>query len=1051
MPKCRNAEMLKCLVLVVVCSRLAAAQFTQVSGTVIDPHAIPYANGTIMPTLVISGSPRFASSGLPYIPPTTPTGLDSRGSFVMNLADVTQLLPTGGLWTFTVNCGAGCVPPAGGVGPVSFTTTGLIISGTAMDISNVLQAAAPPLTGGGGGGGGGTVIQINGTSPGTTANFNGTTPGAPANGKLLIFQNSGSQISAALVGSGAATDCFLGTGLFAPCPGGALTVNGAAAGRDFNDRLPPIPPNGLNISWQTDGTHISGALVGDGIATHCFLGTGIFAVCPGGGGGGATLPVTPQLDLFASTGAGAAQASGVKAGAGHILTEVIKVSGAVDPSPFVNVAGATLEYFPTGAVFPPDSNNYGSTNGFATLFSHSLNNGSAGNGGVGLAGGNASGTAYQVYLDCELTGCDFKVPPSFNGSPLSGGGGGSMTWPPGPGIANYAGSNAWGTSYSSVNPIPPGFNQVLSLASGSAATPAVGFATAPELGLFVAPFAYSGGALQGFPISTIARASNVVTAVTSVTSTGLPVGATVSVSGVADVSFNGVFRIASVSGAQVTFNQTGPNGSSTGGIISPYMLNVAGYALEFAHLQSNSNGAATRGSIRLGPSDPIIYGCTGCTPSNVTGFGTTDQNLLTPQGSTGPVKLGDYLGVSIPGPLTIVGSLTTNMTGGPFCVHQTNGVLTTTGADCNTSAVALSTNGAANQVWGMNTAGNAQGWQTVSGGGGGGSGTVNTGAVGQIAFYPAAGTAVSGNTRLTDDGLTLTYSGAGHYTGNLTIDGLLNVRGPWLVNSVIPTIPMGNAPAGQSSFGISNDGNFYISANAGTPSIICTAANGGCAAGSMLWPAGTAAGIPNYSGSSSWSTTPSVYNASNQIPGNFISTTTLGTVPSATTAATATGLALSAAPANCTNAFPTGITASGSANNCTAVGGGLSITSGSLTTVGQQPYEIAVTVNGSFAGNQVFLRKPTSLAYTIPAGCTNSQVMLAIATTNNLIISLNKNGTQFGQAVINAGTTGGSGNTVWTCAAATSFAVGTDVLTIVVQSTIDATAQNFGGSFYATR
>jgi hypothetical protein len=108
---------------------------------------------------------------------------------------------------------------------------------------------------------------------------------------------------------------------------------------------------------------------------------------------------------------------------------------------------------------------------------------------------------------------------------------------------------------------------------------------------------------------------------------------------------------------------------------------------------------------------------------------------------------------------------------------------------------------------------------------------VNSGGTNQIAMYGANGTAVSGDSGLTDSGTTLNYSGSGGvsansgtFSGNLSVGGQLIVTGPWLVNSPIPTTGMGAATSGTSALGISNDGNFYISANAGTPSQVQTAA-----------------------------------------------------------------------------------------------------------------------------------------------------------------------------------------------------------------------------------
>jgi hypothetical protein len=143
---------------------LTAAQFTTVSGTVTDPNGLPYANGTIMATLVSSGSPTLG--GLPYTPPTQPTGLSTAGSFTMLLADVTALSPGGSTWSFTVSCAAGCVPAAGGKGPITFTVTGVSISGASQSITATLTAAAPALAFSGGGG-----LAQNGTNTAPSYSF----------------------------------------------------------------------------------------------------------------------------------------------------------------------------------------------------------------------------------------------------------------------------------------------------------------------------------------------------------------------------------------------------------------------------------------------------------------------------------------------------------------------------------------------------------------------------------------------------------------------------------------------------------------------------------------------------------------------------------------------------------------------------------------------------------------------------------------------------------------------------------------------------------------
>jgi hypothetical protein len=115
--------------------------------------------------------------------------------------------------------------------------------------------------------------------------------------------------------------------------------------------------------------------------------------------------------------------------------------------------------------------------------------------------------------------------------------------------------------------------------------------------------------------------------------------------------------------------------------------------------------------------------------------------------------------------------------------------------------------------------------------GGGGAGTVNSGTANQLALYSANGAAISGDGGLTDNGSTLNYSGsngitaaAGTFSGNVTVNGQLLVAGPWTVSSPVSGTAMAAAGAGTSALGISNDGNFYISANAGTPQKVATTA-----------------------------------------------------------------------------------------------------------------------------------------------------------------------------------------------------------------------------------
>jgi hypothetical protein len=174
--------------------------------------------------------------------------------------------------------------------------------------------------------------------------------------------------------------------------------------------------------------------------------------------------------------------------------------------------------------------------------------------------------------------------------------------------------------------------------------------------------------------------------------------------------------------------------------------------------------------------------------------GTNYQERLTAAAKTFNVP------VNVNGSLAVTaGTVTLPVTGtGSQCLHvSSTGVLTGTGADC--------------------------------GSGGGGSGTVNSGTASQVAMYSGSGAAVSGDSVFTDNGTTLNYAGlggitapSGSFSGNLTVNGQLLVAGPWTINTPIPGTAMPAAGAGTSALGISNDGNFYISANAGTPQKVAT-------------------------------------------------------------------------------------------------------------------------------------------------------------------------------------------------------------------------------------
>ena len=107
---------------------------------------MPYALGTITPILVTSSTPKFTATGNLYLPPSQATGLNSSGTFLMQIADNTTLTPGGTTWSFKVCSAIGTVQLAFGTGPQCFTVTGITISGASQSLTSTLTAAAVALT-----------------------------------------------------------------------------------------------------------------------------------------------------------------------------------------------------------------------------------------------------------------------------------------------------------------------------------------------------------------------------------------------------------------------------------------------------------------------------------------------------------------------------------------------------------------------------------------------------------------------------------------------------------------------------------------------------------------------------------------------------------------------------------------------------------------------------------------------------------------------------------------------------------------------------------------
>lgn len=122
----------------------ARAQFTTVSATVLDPNGIPYANGSMSALLVPNTSGAYTLSGSNYSGRIGPASLDSTGSFTIQFADNSVLLPASSQWVITV-CAGSRAPGPIGTNSQCFTAAALTISGASQNISTNLNSAAVAL------------------------------------------------------------------------------------------------------------------------------------------------------------------------------------------------------------------------------------------------------------------------------------------------------------------------------------------------------------------------------------------------------------------------------------------------------------------------------------------------------------------------------------------------------------------------------------------------------------------------------------------------------------------------------------------------------------------------------------------------------------------------------------------------------------------------------------------------------------------------------------------------------------------------------------------
>lgn len=272
--------MKKCLAVafaLLLLSSLAGAQFTTVTGTVVDPNGAPYANGTITAALVLSGvTPTInggsftmtGSAGLSGVATATVPA----GSFTMRLADNAVMVPGTLKWSFTVCSAAGTILPAAGTGPVCFTPAAITITGASQSISAQLQAAAPALS---------TVaapsvVLARSSFQNRSATVAATTIFTPAATALYQINWYGTTITPCTTGAGAITPVYTWTdenGTAKTTSGVFIISFGMQDKTIAGTTLVAVIPTGSLVLQAAVGVPVQLTLT----YTACTTGTGVFS------------------------------------------------------------------------------------------------------------------------------------------------------------------------------------------------------------------------------------------------------------------------------------------------------------------------------------------------------------------------------------------------------------------------------------------------------------------------------------------------------------------------------------------------------------------------------------------------------------------------------------------------------------------------------------------------------------------------------------------------------------------------------------------------------
>jgi hypothetical protein len=144
--------------------------------------------------------------------------------------------------------------------------------------------------------------------------------------------------------------------------------------------------------------------------------------------------------------------------------------------------------------------------------------------------------------------------------------------------------------------------------------------------------------------------------------------------------------VAQVGSPGVLYVVVAPSGACSAGSPMEEIVNGAGtvYAC-----QSITAGVGTWTALASGSATGTV--------TSVGIVGTANQITVTgtsPITTAGSLTLSLPSALTLPGTLAVTGNLTTNMTGGPFCVHETSGVLSASSQDCGAgSGITLGTAG----------------------------------------------------------------------------------------------------------------------------------------------------------------------------------------------------------------------------------------------------------------------------------------------------------------------------------------------------------------------